>query len=116
MLTRYAAPVLGPNMLAALRMGFAAIALAAIMRALGQRWPMEHWRELTLLAVLSVAGPHLLLSWAALYMPAGYAALPERAYLIDVLGFDWNCPQHITPRFTETEVRQRGLFLPFTGE
>ena len=49
-------------------------------------------------------------------MPAGYAALPERAYLIDVLGFDWNCPQHITPRFTEAEVRQRGLFLPFTGE
>lgn len=37
-------------------------------------------------------------------MPEGYKALPERAYLIDVVGFDWNCPQHITPRFTETEV------------
>jgi hypothetical protein len=21
-----------------------------------------------------------------------------------VAGFDWNCPQHITPRFTETEI------------
>lgn len=37
-------------------------------------------------------------------MPTGYKALPERAYLIDVIGFDWNCPQHITPRFTETEI------------
>lgn len=37
-------------------------------------------------------------------MPEGYKALPERAYLIDVLGYDWNCPQHITPRFAEAEV------------
>jgi predicted pyridoxine 5'-phosphate oxidase superfamily flavin-nucleotide-binding protein len=28
----------------------------------------------------------------------------ERLYLIEVVGFDWNCPQYITPRFTETEV------------
>ena len=44
---------------------------------------------------------------AALMVP-GYAAEPERAFLIDVVGFDWNCPQHITPRFTEAEV-QRGV-------
>lgn len=37
-------------------------------------------------------------------MPQGYKALPERAYLIDVVGYDWNCPQHITPRFTEAEL------------
>ncbi len=36
--------------------------------------------------------------------PEGSKALTERAYLIDVLGYDWNCPQHITPRFTEAEV------------
>lgn len=29
---------------------------------------------------------------------------PERAILIRVEGFDWNCPQHITPRFTEAEL------------
>jgi len=29
---------------------------------------------------------------------------PERAILIHVEGFDWNCPQHITPRFTEAEL------------
>lgn len=34
----------------------------------------------------------------------GYAARVERAALITVEGFDWNCPQHITPRFTEAEL------------
>ncbi|WP_260581489.1 pyridoxamine 5'-phosphate oxidase family protein [Sphingopyxis sp. PET50] len=37
-------------------------------------------------------------------MPAGYRAVPERAFLIDVVGWEWNCPQHITPRFTEAEI------------
>ncbi|WP_313537472.1 pyridoxamine 5'-phosphate oxidase family protein [Sphingomonas sp.] len=36
--------------------------------------------------------------------PAGYNAVPERLFLIDIVGFDWNCPQHITPRFTEAEI------------
>lgn len=39
-------------------------------------------------------------------MPPDYAAEPERAFVIDIVGFDWNCPQHITPRFTEAEVRR----------
>ena len=29
----------------------------------------------------------------------------ERLFLIDVVSFDWNCPQFITPRYTEEEVR-----------
>jgi len=37
-------------------------------------------------------------------MPAGYRAVPERAFLIDVIGWEWNCSQHITPRFTEAEI------------
>ena len=36
---------------------------------------------------------------------AGYAAKAERAIVIAVQAFDWNCPQHITPRFTEAEIR-----------
>jgi predicted pyridoxine 5'-phosphate oxidase superfamily flavin-nucleotide-binding protein len=28
----------------------------------------------------------------------------ERLFVIDVVSFDWNCPQYITPRFTEAEV------------
>lgn len=42
----------------------------------------------------------------ATLMPRNYAAEPERSFLIDVIGFDWNCPQHITPRFTEAEVQR----------
>ena len=33
-----------------------------------------------------------------------YRATVERGFIIDVQGFDWNCPQHITPRFSETEI------------
>ena len=28
----------------------------------------------------------------------------ERAFVIHVEAFDWNCPQHITPRYTEEEI------------
>ena len=34
----------------------------------------------------------------------GYRARTERFILVTVEAFDWNCPQHITPRFTATEV------------
>lgn len=33
-----------------------------------------------------------------------YRARVERGILIEIEGFDWNCPQHITPRFTEAEI------------
>lgn len=42
---------------------------------------------------------------AAALVDADYEAKVERGLLIRVEAFDWNCPQHITPRFTETEVR-----------
>jgi drug/metabolite transporter (DMT)-like permease len=73
--TRYASPVLGPNVLVALRLLLAAATLALLMRLLRQRWPIEHWRELVMLGLLSVAGPHVLYSWSSLHLPAGYAAL-----------------------------------------
>lgn len=34
----------------------------------------------------------------------GYGAVTERGFLIHVEAFDWNCPQHITRRYTEAEV------------
>jgi predicted pyridoxine 5'-phosphate oxidase superfamily flavin-nucleotide-binding protein len=40
---------------------------------------------------------------AKLALP-GYRARPERALLLHLEAFDWNCPQHITPRFTEAEI------------
>jgi len=33
-----------------------------------------------------------------------YKAKPERAFLLHLEAFDWNCQQHITPRFTEAEL------------
>lgn len=33
-----------------------------------------------------------------------YKARVERGLVIRVAGVDWNCPQHITPRYTEAEV------------
>jgi uncharacterized protein len=34
----------------------------------------------------------------------GYKATMERAIIISVEAFDWNCSQHITPRFTADEI------------
>ncbi|HEY2843065.1 MAG TPA: pyridoxamine 5'-phosphate oxidase family protein [Bryobacteraceae bacterium] len=35
-----------------------------------------------------------------------YKAVVERAYVITVEAFDWNCPQHITPRFTAEQIQE----------
>jgi predicted pyridoxine 5'-phosphate oxidase superfamily flavin-nucleotide-binding protein len=35
---------------------------------------------------------------------AGYRARVERIAVIDVAALDWNCPQHITPRYTLDEI------------
>lgn len=35
---------------------------------------------------------------------ASYRARIERAVVITIEGYDWNCPQHITPRYTEAEI------------
>ncbi|MBJ7337293.1 pyridoxamine 5'-phosphate oxidase family protein [Mycolicibacterium sp.] len=39
-----------------------------------------------------------------------YDAVAERAVIVTVDAFDWNCPQHITPRFTAGELE------PFVGD
>ena len=39
-----------------------------------------------------------------LTMPA-YGAKVERAVLITLEAFDWNCPKHITPRYTVEELQ-----------
>jgi uncharacterized protein len=37
---------------------------------------------------------------AAAVIDPGYKAAVERALVFSVEAFDWNCPQHITPRYT----------------
>jgi len=39
-----------------------------------------------------------------LSVAAGYRAHPERAFVIHVEGYDWNCPQHITERYSADEI------------
>ncbi|MCO5056933.1 MAG: pyridoxamine 5'-phosphate oxidase family protein [Rhizobiaceae bacterium] len=41
---------------------------------------------------------------AALVAEPAYKAKPERVFMLRLAAFDWNCPQHITPRFTEADV------------
>jgi predicted pyridoxine 5'-phosphate oxidase superfamily flavin-nucleotide-binding protein len=38
--------------------------------------------------------------------PPDYRASIERGFVLDVEGFDWNCPQHIVPRYTEEEIAE----------
>lgn len=40
---------------------------------------------------------------ASLSLP-DYRAKVERALVMRLVAFDWNCPQHITPRFSEAEL------------
>ena len=41
----------------------------------------------------------------------GYRARPERAILFTVEAWDVNCSQHITARFTETDIAEASVFL-----
>src|SRR5271170_4712438 len=40
------------------------------------------------------------------FPPTDRSDVVERVILIHVQAFDWNCPQHITPRFTAEELEQ----------
>jgi len=41
---------------------------------------------------------------AARLATPGYRGLAERGFTLRLHAFDWNCPQHITPRFTADEI------------
>jgi uncharacterized protein len=49
--------------------------------------------------------PALIESFRALENPDKSDVI-ERVILIHVEGFDWNCPQHITPRYTMEELQE----------
>jgi predicted pyridoxine 5'-phosphate oxidase superfamily flavin-nucleotide-binding protein len=44
--------------------------------------------------------------WIERLRKPGYKAKIERVYVIRVEAFDWNCPQHITPRFTAEQIQE----------
>jgi predicted pyridoxine 5'-phosphate oxidase superfamily flavin-nucleotide-binding protein len=41
-----------------------------------------------------------------LLAPVTLNSRTERLFLIRVISFDWNCPQYITPRYTEEEIKE----------
>ncbi len=45
-------------------------------------------------------------SWLPRVQVPGYKAVIERVFVIHVEAYDWNCPQHITPRYTAEEIRE----------
>src|ERR1700722_1484774 len=44
--------------------------------------------------------------WIERLREPGSKEVIERVYVIRIEAFDWNCPQHITPRFTEEEIQE----------
>jgi uncharacterized protein len=42
--------------------------------------------------------------WVEKLRDPNYDAVVERVFVIHVDAFDWNCQQHITPRFTEEQI------------
>ncbi|NYF90091.1 pyridoxamine 5'-phosphate oxidase family protein [Tunturiibacter empetritectus] len=40
------------------------------------------------------------------FRPTEKSSVVERVILIHVEGFDWNCPQHITPRYTAEQIQE----------
>ena len=43
---------------------------------------------------------------AAALIDSDYGAKVERAIIVEINSYDWNCPQHITPRFAEHEIER----------
>ena len=41
---------------------------------------------------------------AARLVLSGYKAKVQRAFVLRLETFDWNCPQHITPRYSESDI------------
>lgn len=53
---------------------------------------------------VEILGPEDEPALTAQVTDAAYGAKIERIYRLRLQAFDWNCPQHITPRYTEQEV------------
>ncbi len=62
--------------------------------------------RLKLYAHVEAVAPDADAALTALVTVPGYKARIERILVLRLDAFDWNCPQHITPRFTEAEVEE----------
>jgi predicted pyridoxine 5'-phosphate oxidase superfamily flavin-nucleotide-binding protein len=44
--------------------------------------------------------------WIKRVRVPGDKSVIERVFVVHIEAFDWNCPQHITPRYTAEEIRE----------
>ncbi len=64
-----------------------------------------HQTRLKILGRAEVVEGEQAKDWIPKVADPAYKAVVERVFVIHVEAFDWNCQQHITPRFTEDEIR-----------
>jgi uncharacterized protein len=69
---------------------------------------MDYPRQLRLkiLGRVEILEGELAKDWIRKVRDPEYKATVERVYVIRVEAFDWNCQQHIIPRYTEEEIRE----------
>jgi uncharacterized protein len=63
-----------------------------------------HQRRLKILGRVEIQEGDEARELLATLLPLEEKAPAERAFKIHVEAFDWNCPQHITPRYSEAEL------------
>ncbi len=68
---------------------------------------MDYTRQerMKILGTVEVLEGEAAAPWLDRVQMPGEKTPTERVFLIHVEAFDWNCPQHITPRYTGEEVR-----------
>ena len=62
--------------------------------------------RLKLLGRVEIFEGELARGWIEKVRDPNYKAVTERVYVIRIEAFDWNCQQHIVPRYTEEEIRE----------
>lgn len=69
---------------------------------------MDYAREapIKIMGRARIADPATEPELAAAVVSSGYKAKIERIIVIDIEAIDWNCSQHITPRYSEAQVLQ----------
>lgn len=66
----------------------------------------RHQARLKILGRVTIESPKDKPEWIPQLAEPDMHRRVERLYFIEVEGYDWNCPQHITPRFSVEEVEE----------
>jgi predicted pyridoxine 5'-phosphate oxidase superfamily flavin-nucleotide-binding protein len=64
-----------------------------------------HQARLKILGHVEIFEGDKAVDWLPRVRVRDYKAVIERVFVIHIEAYDWNCPQHITPRYTADEIR-----------